>query len=129
MVVKDPVDLLVEVMEPEENAWSKLRGRREPEPRKRVYKKPKRNTKSLSEREDQGTILKYLSKTLNVGGLCSKDRLIGSKRKYDMVEQKVSENECGAVGAMPKKLKFGQNGAKCGNKVISASIEVEVELS
>ena len=57
--------------------------------------------------EDKGTILKYLSKTLNTEGMGSKNGMMRSKRTYGMVEEQMVMN--GSYGTLPKKLKLGQH--------------------
>ena len=99
----------LEIVPPKENAWSKLCGREQPETRRRKYRKPRRKSKPkpTAETEFRGTIIQYLTKNLNTQGMVEQNGMVGSKRKYGMVEDQIVTS--GSKGALPKRLKIGMD--------------------
>ena len=79
------------------------------EPGRRCYKKAKRIPKTKPGIEQKGTILKYISNTMNIRGMGSMEP--GSKRKAEVVEDGMVRVEVfgGSYGAQCKKLRLGKD--------------------
>ena len=82
---------------------------------RRSYKRAKRRTKPTSEKEQKGTIFKYMSKTMNTQGIGSMEPNGGSKRKSEMVEDGMMReyDDFGSYGAQQKKLRLGNVDLRC----------------
>ena len=92
-----------------------MSGSRRVEPGRKKYKNIKRRPKPTSDNDLKGTIMKYMTKTVNTQGMGSKEPNVGSKRKSVMVEDdmvRVDEN-CGSYGAQEKKLRLGKIDHRC----------------